>query len=1072
MLKGDIPDLRILIVGGEACPQHIVQTWSKHGRRIFNTYGPTEATVIATYAELFADKKVNIGKPLPNYSIFIMKDDGSFARKNEEGELLIAGIGLARGYVGCGNLTEEKFIWKVLPGGNKPVRVYRSGDLAKFNRNGEIEFLGRMDSQIKLRGYRVELSEIESVLNSIEGIKASVVSVFKSEEGVQTLASYIVADGDRANVNFDKVRRTLALKLPSYMIPQYMDFIDRIPVIPSGKADRRALPKPVMKLSSGKSIIVPRTDIEEKIATVWGKIFEIDNQNLDKISVKDHFFNDLGGHSLLAAEAVSVLREDPKMSSMDFSDIYEYPTIEALAGKIESEKHLRKTDENENKIKKESNFLSSSAIKHRLCGIIQLVIFYKMHFLLSLPMAGFLYIVYSIYSNTFDLGSVSNRIIILLTVVLGSLPALLFMSIAAKWLLIGRFKPGKYPLWGQYYIRWWIVRALHNLFPVFILCGTPFMSIYLRLMGAKVGRNCYIATHHTFCYDVLQIGEETSIGLESQLLGYAVEDGYLKIGNIKVGNRCYVGAGSILCTNTVMEDGSMLLEQSMLTQGSTIPRLESWLGSPAKNDTILDGDIVELKAKNTGNNVSRGKKLVYGIGQMVAFSILGLAAFFVFAPVAVLVLALIYFTFITNKEWLLLLSPALAVFTVIFGCLEMALIKRIFVGKVKQGVYDIYSFFHFKKWIVDQMMHASLSVFHTLYATLYTPIFLRMMGAKLGKNVEISTVSHISPDLLDIGDRCFFADASMAGTPKVYMGSVKIAGIKTGSKTFIGNSALLPINSNIGSNCLLGVMSIPPRGGKTRSKTSWLGTPAIFLPKRLVNNDFSETETYTPKRNMIFKRLGIEFFRVILPMAVNAFSFMAVLFILAYLNMFTSFWGLAFSLPALWIASEVFGLFAVLAFKWILIGKYTPRIKPLWSTFVWRTEFVTGIYEAKNVPMFLDFLRGTPFLPMALRLFGCKIGKRVFLDSTFFSEFDLVDIGDETAVNHNSTMQTHLFEDRVMKMSRLKIEKRCMVGNASVVLYDTVMKEGAKLGSLSLLMKGEVLPRWTSWEGNPARRSN
>jgi carbonic anhydrase/acetyltransferase-like protein (isoleucine patch superfamily) len=150
------------------------------------------------------------------------------------------------------------------------------------------------------------------------------------------------------------------------------------------------------------------------------------------------------------------------------------------------------------------------------------------------------------------------------------------------------------------------------------------------------------------------------------------------------------------------------------------------------------------------------------------------------------------------------------------------------------------------------------------------------------------------------------------------------------------------------------------------------------------------------------------------------------------------------------------------------MGTYKPIARPLWSTFVWKTELVTGLYETINAPL-ISLLRGTPFAAPFLRLLGCKIGKRVFIDTTFFSEFDLVDIEDEAAINLNATMQTHLFEDRVMKMSYLKIGRRCTVGSGSIVLYDTFMEENSKLGSLSLLMKGEILPSWTSWKGNPAK---
>ena len=167
------------------------------------------------------------------------------------------------------------------------------------------------------------------------------------------------------------------------------------------------------------------------------------------------------------------------------------------------------------------------------------------------------------------------------------------------------------------------------------------------------------------------------------------------------------------------------------------------------------------------------------------------------------------------------------------------------------------------------------------------------------------------------------------------------------------------------------------------------------------------------------------------------------------------------------IAFLVASLLIVLLAKYVLIGTFKPQAQPLWSKFVWTNELITGLYETMVAP-FLSVLVGTPFIAWFLRLFGCKIGKRTFIETTFFTEFDLVKIEDEAAINHNATMQTHLFEDRVMKMSHLRIGKQCTVGSEAIVLYDTVMEEGSKLGSLSLLMKSEILPSWTSWVGNPA----
>jgi non-ribosomal peptide synthetase-like protein len=159
----------------------------------------------------------------------------------------------------------------------------------------------------------------------------------------------------------------------------------------------------------------------------------------------------------------------------------------------------------------------------------------------------------------------------------------------------------------------------------------------------------------------------------------------------------------------------------------------------------------------------------------------------------------------------------------------------------------------------------------------------------------------------------------------------------------------------------------------------------------------------------------------------------------------------------------------IISMKWMVMGRYHPTVAPLWSMFVWRTELVTSAYENLVVPLLLEPLRGTPYINIFFRLMGCRIGKRVFTDTTDMTEFDLISIGDDTALNEDAGLQTHLFEDRVMKVSRISIANRATVGSRTIILYDSVMEDDSSLGGLSVLMKGEVLPAGTAWEGSPAK---
>jgi non-ribosomal peptide synthetase-like protein len=152
-----------------------------------------------------------------------------------------------------------------------------------------------------------------------------------------------------------------------------------------------------------------------------------------------------------------------------------------------------------------------------------------------------------------------------------------------------------------------------------------------------------------------------------------------------------------------------------------------------------------------------------------------------------------------------------------------------------------------------------------------------------------------------------------------------------------------------------------------------------------------------------------------------------------------------------------------------LVGRYRQCERPLWSTFVWRNELVNALHDHLAAPFLINALTGTPFIAWYLRLLGARIGRRVYIETSDFSEFDLARVGDEAELNADCTIQTHLFEDRVMKMSVVDIGSRCSVGAGSLVLYDTCMDAGSTLGPLSLLMKGEVLPVNTAWSGIPAR---
>ena len=1043
MVKEDIPGLKILIFGGEVCSNDIANRWCSKGKLVYNTYGPTEAAVIATYQILKPDVPVTIGLPLPGYDVLIVNEQLALTNKGEEGEILIGGNSVARGYLNREELTAQKFIETERYTGISE-RYYRTGDLAKQAPNGEIIFMGRADAQVKVRGFRVELSEIEWLLMQCQGVQAAAVAL---DSASQQLAAYVVQKETEA-INREGITHLLRLKLPYYMIPSTLDIVESLPMTSSQKIDRKKLPAPVTPLTSSdqKKIIPPSTLLEREMVRIIAK-----NIHRDDISMDDNFFDELGGHSLLAALVVSEMREQQMFENMSVVDVYKFPILSDLARELE--KNQPKKDPSP---KKERDIHHPSRLSYYTCSFFQGITLFFLILLFGLEWLG-PFFVYSYYYQA-ELG-VMDSLIMMLLMYFALLPVLSLFAIGFKWVVIGRIKPGKYKLWGSYYFRFWIVDKVINICPITYFTGTNLMNTFLRLVGAKIGKNSYINTSAISAFDLLTVGNNVSICTDSHLRGYTIADGYLTIGSIEINDDAFVGTRCCLSHNSKIERNSSIEDLTLVPEGTVIPQNENWGGSPA--------------IKISTNKPVQERRKLWSVRNSLLFFLsiflIPLITMIAYFPGMMLITHLDY----SNEDYhFLWLTIGVGVSFVVLLTVIITLLKWVLLGNIKEGKYPIDSLFYYKKWFFDQLMKLSLQVIGTLYTTLYLQIWFRMLGVKMGKRVEISTVEFISPDLLVTGDECFLADSVSIGASHVRNGFISIAKTYIGNRTFIGNSAVISPDTRLGNDVLVGVLSkmssenLPAKDG-----TSWFGSPAVYLPKRDINHDFSTERTYKPTKKLIFLRYCIEFFRVTLPTTFFILLASLITNAVSYLQVERDLLELLFVFPILYVAASGIAVLITVLLKWIIIGKYKPSKKPLWSNYVWRSELITGIYENFLVLFFLNILTGTPFIKYPLRMLGCKIGKEVCLYTTQITEFDLVKIDDHSALNDNCTLQTHLFEDRVMKMSYVNIGKQCSVGGMAVVLYDSIMEDGSTLEPLSVLMKSETLPANTSFVGAPAKKN-
>jgi len=309
--------------------------------RLINSFGLTEATIDTTYFEadklnISDERLVPIGKPFTNMPVYILDEKLNPVPIGVRGELFVGGIGVARGYFKRPDLTAEKFIPNPYP--NQPgERMYRTGDIARYLSDGNIEFLGRKDHQIKLRGQRIELGEIETAIGKFKSIKDVAVIAREDKPGEKNLVAYIVLNSD-PDIDTNELRKYLLNQIPEYMIPSAFVILDELPLTPNGKVDRKSLPKPDEKLfkeAVAVDYVAPRNPVEEVIVKIWSEVL-----NIDVIGIYNNFFL-LGGHSLLATQVISRIKKHLEVA-IPLRTIFETPTVSALAKAVEKTKLAQK----------------------------------------------------------------------------------------------------------------------------------------------------------------------------------------------------------------------------------------------------------------------------------------------------------------------------------------------------------------------------------------------------------------------------------------------------------------------------------------------------------------------------------------------------------------------------------------------------------------------------------------------------------------------------------------------------------------------------------------------------------
>ena len=1043
-----LPDLEFLYLGGEALPSDVADRWAP-GRRLVNGYGPTECAVTALRERIIEGDPITIGAPIRGLDAWVLNESLEELKVGERGELCIGGIGLARGYHKRPELTAQKF-----PEHPRLGRIYRTGDLVHRDSDGRFFYHGRIDSQVKLRGYRIELEAIEARLVEYPGVREAACRV-QGTDSHQSLVAFVVLDNCLAP-SFDDLKESLLKTLPSYMVPSRFATIASLPTTVGGKLNRTDLPllEPDERSENGARVS-PRNQIEERLERAFGEVLNA----RAPISIHDDFFNDLGGDSLGAAELISLLRGEPSTAQITVRHLYESRTIAELAKHADQEVIEATIEENSPRRLGSPVLATGIQIGWLLGGLmIGSSLAYLLAFDLLPVMISKLDLVPLLLLAPF----------LTFAALLLYAPLAVLLSVLVKKVLIGRYRSLRAPVWGSFYVRNWMVQQTVRIVPWALLQGTEFQVMALRALGARIGERVHIHRGVGLVeggWDLLEIGDDVTISQDASIRLVDFDNGDVVVDSIVLGDRCTLDVRSGVSGNTVVEPESYLTALSFLRGGSRIPRGERWDGIPAEPAGRSPERPEPSPAKK------KLSPIAHGIGVVLAKFGLALV---VTLPLELLAVAFVFtygFDSASAVAWLespslnpAFLLPAILIATVpgpLVLAFEALMIRAL--GEIREEVISRWSIAYIRVLLKTRMV-ASASDW--LSGTLFWPMWLRLAGMKIGRDCEISTIIDVVPELIEIGPESFLADGIYLGGPRVHRGTVTLARTTLGQKTFIGNHAVIRAGQSLPEDILVGVSTAVDEKS-VPAGTSWFGHPAFELPRREVV-EVDRSLTHNPSFIRYVNRIFWEALRSALPV----FPFLVFPLWFDLLSRADA----AFSRPVflcaiLPVASLAIGAFfcaLVLILKWVLLGRVRPGTHPLWSCWCSRWDFLYVAW-AVYASRVLAALEGTLLLSWYLRAMGMRIGHRVVLGRGFTQVVDPDMLEFEDGATVSCQFQAHTFEDRVLKIGYVRISNRATVGTGAVLLYGADIGARTHVAPHSVVMKLETLLADRSYTGCPTR---
>ncbi|MEV6904309.1 Pls/PosA family non-ribosomal peptide synthetase [Amycolatopsis sp. NPDC051372] len=749
-------------------------------------------------------------------------------------------------------------------------------------------------------------------------------------------------------------------------------------------------------------------------------------------------------------------------------DIYKHPTIQSLAAALTTTTDSKPTPALQ-PAPPAPLIEPPRQARYVLCGALQLLI-----------LLGYPALTAAVWVAGFHWVSTSPNLVdvYLRSVAFG---AAMFLGLCAlpilvKWVLVGRWKPQEIRVWSLAYVRFWLVKTLIQRNPMVLFVGSPLYALYLRALGAKIGRGAVIFSRNLpVCTDLLSIGDGAVIRKDSFFNGYRAHDGVIRTGAVSIGRDALVGEATVLDIGASLGDGAQLGHSSALHVGQAIPAEERWAGAPAQRAEKTNQMAVSAR------DVGTGRRVVFSAVQLGNLLLLGLPLTFGLADVALPRLpefgplmdsapvSLTTWTFFRDA---LVVSAVVFFGAVLVGLVLVGTVPRVLNLFIKPDkVYPLYGFHY---WVHRAITRTTnLRFFTTLFGgTSYIIYYLRWLGYSLrgvrqtGSNFG-EMVKHDSPFLSAAGSGTMVADGLSIINADFSSTSFRLSRTSIGPDNFLGNMIAYPPQSKAGDNCLLATKVMVPVDGQVRKGVGLLGAPSFEIPRSVKRDrDLDVSSADELRRGLRAKTVYNTISMALFLLVRWTFLFSVIVVYLAAVNLLHFLGALAL---AVGLATAGVVVFTV-AYNVVVdrlfrpLQALVPQGCSIYDRAFWRHE---RFWKVTSLTFVLAF-NGTPLKNVIWRLLGMRVGRRVFDDGLRVPERSFTTIGENCTLNADTIVQCHSQEDGGFKSDRITIGAGCTLGVGAFVHYGVTAGDGAVLATSSFLMKGEEVPPNARWGGNPA----